>query len=144
MKYANLWENILLFQQKALPLQQQIWRIYTIRIIPLCKHSGWYASIALFLFANNNINSIHKNSKSSAQLSAHENFFSKKYTHAETLVIQMLPACCIYQFILQNLQSSYLAQWARTINRKRFFGTKTTKCRKYGIIIIYGGTNNIR
>ena len=49
MKSANLWENILLFQQKALPLHQQIWRIYTIRIIPLCKHSEWHASVALFL-----------------------------------------------------------------------------------------------
>ena len=47
---TNLCENILLFQQKTVPLHQHIWRIYTIRIIPLCKHSGWYASIALFLF----------------------------------------------------------------------------------------------
>ena len=48
-KYANLHEIILIFQKKALPLQQQIWRIYTIRIIPLCKHSEWHASVALFL-----------------------------------------------------------------------------------------------
>ena len=48
-KYANLYEYILLF------LQQQIWRIYTIRIIPLCKHSGWYASIALFDVFNSKV-----------------------------------------------------------------------------------------
>ena len=48
-KYTNLQEIILIFQKKALPLQQQIWRIYTIRIIPLCKHSEWHASVALFL-----------------------------------------------------------------------------------------------
>ena len=47
-KYANLHEIILIFQKKALPLHQQIWRIYTIRIIPLCKHSEWHASVALF------------------------------------------------------------------------------------------------
>ena len=47
-KYANLLEIILIFQKKALPLHQQIWRIYTIRIIPLCKHSEWHASVALF------------------------------------------------------------------------------------------------
>ena len=42
----------------------------------------------------------------SAQLSAHENFFQKKYTHAGSLVNTTLPACCIYYFTLQNLQSS--------------------------------------
>ena len=40
-------------------------------------------------------------------------------------------ACYIYHFSLQFLQSSYLAQWARTINRKRFFGTKQPKCRRF-------------
>ena len=49
LKSANLHEIILIFQKKALPLQQQIWRIYTIRIIPLCKHSEWHAlRVALF------------------------------------------------------------------------------------------------
>ena len=47
-KYANLQEIILIFQKKALPLQQQFWRIYTIRIIPLCKHSEWHACVSLF------------------------------------------------------------------------------------------------
>ena len=28
----------------------QFWKIYTIRIIPLCKHSEWHASVALFLY----------------------------------------------------------------------------------------------
>ena len=50
LKSANLRKNILLFLKKVLPLQQQIWRIYTIRIIPLCKHSEWHASVALFYF----------------------------------------------------------------------------------------------
>ena len=86
LKSANLLENILILQKKVVPLQQQIWRIYTIRIIPLCKHSGWYASIALFLFANNNINSKHKNSISSALLSARENFFLKKTTSGKQLI----------------------------------------------------------
>ena len=48
LKSANLLENILILQKKVLPLHQQIWRIYTIRIIPLCKHSEWHASVALF------------------------------------------------------------------------------------------------
>ena len=26
----------------------QFWKIYTIRIIPLCKHSEWHAGVALF------------------------------------------------------------------------------------------------
>ena len=47
-KSTNLQEIILIFQKKALPLQQQIWRIYTIRIIPLCKHSEWHACVSLF------------------------------------------------------------------------------------------------
>ena len=47
-KYANLWEIFCYLNKKSLPLQQQIWRIYTIRIIPLCKHSEWHASVALF------------------------------------------------------------------------------------------------
>ena len=28
----------------------QFWKIYTIRIIPLCKHSEWHAGVALFLY----------------------------------------------------------------------------------------------
>ena len=32
--------------------------------------------------------------------------FFKKYTHAGSLVDTILPACCIYHFTLQNLQSS--------------------------------------
>ena len=32
--------------------------------------------------------------------------FSKKYTHAGRIVNTTLPACCIYHFTLQNLQSS--------------------------------------
>ena len=55
-------------------------------------------------------------------------FFQKKYTHAGSLVNTILPVCCIYHFSLQNLQSSYLAQWTQTINRKRFPGTRITKC----------------
>ena len=47
MKYANLYENILLFQ-KTPPLHQLNLMTYTIRIIPLCKHSEWHASVALF------------------------------------------------------------------------------------------------
>ena len=67
-----------------------------------------------------------------------------------TIVTDWIEKLNLQGFLVTSLsaqslaQSSYLAQWARTINRKRFFGTKTTKCRKYGIIIIYGGTNNIR
>ena len=47
----------------------------------------------------------------------HAKTFFKTHTHAGSLVNTTLPACCIYHFTLQNLQSSYLAQWARTINR---------------------------
>ena len=35
--------------QKAVPLHQLNLMTYTIRIIPLCKHSEWHASVALFL-----------------------------------------------------------------------------------------------
>ena len=99
-KYANLYEYILLFQKKVLPLQQQNWRIYTIRIIPLCKHSGGTClskcKCRLFLFANNNINSIHKNSISSVQLSAHGELFSKKIPQAGSDWSSTLPACILY------------------------------------------------
>ena len=44
--------------------------------------------------------------QSSAQSSARENFFSKKHTHVGSLVNTKHPACCIYHFTLQNLQSS--------------------------------------
>ena len=44
--------------------------------------------------------------QSSAQSSARENFFQKKYTHAGSLVNTAFPACCIYHFTLQILQSS--------------------------------------
>ena len=42
----------------------------------------------------------------SAQSSAHENFFQKKYTHAGSLVNTTLPACYIYHFTLQIHKSS--------------------------------------
>ena len=51
LKSANLLENILILQKKVVPLHQQIWRIYTIRIIPLCKHSEWHACVSLFFCA---------------------------------------------------------------------------------------------
>jgi hypothetical protein len=41
-----------------------------------------------------------------SQLSAVENFFSKKITHAGSIVNTTLPACCIDHFILQIRQSS--------------------------------------
>ena len=37
---------------------------------------------------------------------ARRKLFSKKYTHAGSLVNTILPACCIYHFTLQNLQYS--------------------------------------
>ena len=49
---------------------------------------------------------LHNYRKPSAQLSALENFFQKKHTHAGSIVNTTLPACCIYHFTLQNLQSS--------------------------------------
>ena len=41
-----------------------------------------------------------------SQLSAHENFFQKKYTHAGSIVNTILPACHIYYFTLQIYKSS--------------------------------------
>ena len=37
---------------------------------------------------------------------ARRKLFSKKYTHAGSLVNTILPACCIYHFTLHILQSS--------------------------------------
>ena len=60
----------------------------------------------------------------------HEEKNNKKNTQAEGVCNQHLPLA-LSTFLWQNLQSSYLAQWARTINRKRFFGTKQPKCRRF-------------
>ena len=49
---------------------------------------------------------LHNYRKPSAQLSALENFFLKKYTHAESIVNTTLPACCIYYFTHKNHLSS--------------------------------------
>ena len=79
----------------------------------------------------------------SAQPSREETFFKKihpcgkscKYYTSRVLYIP---------FTIQILQSSYLAKWARTINRKRFFGTKPLKCRRYGITIIYRTASKVK
>ena len=47
-----------------------------------------------------------KKNKPSAQSSARENFFSKKYTHAGIIINTTLPACYIYHFTLQIHKSS--------------------------------------
>ena len=48
MKYTKKIINICTYQKKAVPLHQLNLMTYTIRIIPLCKHSEWHASVALF------------------------------------------------------------------------------------------------
>ena len=48
MKYTKKIINICIYQKKAVPLQQLNLMTYTIRIIPLCKHSERHASVALF------------------------------------------------------------------------------------------------
>ena len=51
MKYTKKYKkiiNICIYQKKAVPLHQLNLMTYTIRIIPLCKHSEWHASVALF------------------------------------------------------------------------------------------------
>ena len=57
--------------------------------------------------------------------------FSKKIHPCGSAYNIATSACFIYLFPLKNLQSSYLAQWARTINRKRFFGTKRLLRRRF-------------
>lgn len=54
-----------------------------------------------------------------SDFSAHSTFFQKKYAHAETLVIQMLPRI-VYIIYPPN---------------PPILGTKLPKCRKYGITI---------
>ena len=48
--YKFSGKKIAYIKKKQYLCSNIIWRIYTIRIIPLCKHSGWYASIALFYY----------------------------------------------------------------------------------------------
>ena len=60
----------------------------------------------------------------------HKEKNNKKITQAGGVGNQRFPLA-LSTFLWQNTQSSYLAQWARTINRKRFFGTKLLKYRKF-------------
>ena len=76
---------------------------------------------------------LHNYRKPSAQLSALENFFLKKYTHAGSIVNTTLPAFCIYYFTLQILQHSaqnpFRAEdFCSIIIEAHIFETKSHRC----------------
>ena len=72
--------------------------------------------------------------KSSAQLSAHENFFLKNTTSGKRLIFNT-SRCGIYPIYFPLWYISNLPP------KSPIFGTKLPKCRRYGITIIYRGIN---
>ena len=67
---------------------------------------------------------------SSAQLSAREDFFQKNTTSGKRLTFNT--SRLFYMSTLPLKSPIFLSrQWAQTINRKRFFGTKPLPCRRF-------------
>ena len=77
--------------------------------------------------------------QSSAQPSARENFFSKKYTHAGSPVNTTLPAG-VYTISLSKISNRLISpNGLERLIACDFSAQNYQKCRRYGITIIYRG-----